>query len=330
VYNLIDVKNAMSTPYFEGKEVKDIELLDIFPVSEGEITQYYGRIGSGKTYAATADLLELLRRGKVVYANWPISYAGTDERKSIAYSLLGILWPFHKRYFVFPKENLKNFELSDAWARKEGYKDFTDWLSTRTDCEIFADEGHIMFDSYQGIKMSIDKRAAIYHTRHFNRSIHIISQRPTAIHVSMRANVNKFYKCEQIWRFGSIVRFKRTEYQEMANENVDENEEKTIGVKYYWGSKRVFDAYNTHYLRGEMVDSQKASFTAYDMPYFSRWYMLFRNILTWLDNRIKRPPAVVYNRDDEEAQKEQSTKERVQLPRLSNGSYNVLDTKEGA
>lgn len=268
----------MATTWTDGKRVEEIELLDLFPANEGSINQYYGRIGSGKTYAATADVLDLLKRGRVVYANWKIHYEGTDERKSLAWSLLGILVPWHRRFYVFPKENLRYFEFSDKWAASEGFKDFTHWLSTRTDCEIFGDEGHVMFDSYQGTRLNIDKRTAILHTRHFNRSINIISQRPTAIHVAMRANVNVFYKCECIFKWGPIIRFKRTEYQDMQNESVDEDEEKIIDIRYYWGRPYVFNAYDTKYLRGDVGPSQRVLFEAYDVNYIGRWLLFFKNI----------------------------------------------------
>lgn len=272
----------MATTIFDGKEVREIELLDLFPASEGMIAQYYGRIGSGKTYAATADILDLLRRGKVVYANWRIHYDGSDERKSLPYIIASLFLPWRKRFYDFPSENLKYFEFSDVWARTQkkpdgsNYADFTEWLSTRTDCYIFGDEGHVMFDSYQGTRMSIDKRTAILHTRHFNRSIFIISQRPTAIHVAMRANVNVFYKCEQRWSFGPLIRFRRSEYQDMQNESVDEDEEKVISIKQYWGRKKVFEAYDTKYLRGDTPDSQKVMFKAYEYNYLARLALFFR------------------------------------------------------
>jgi len=287
----------MPTPVVVGKRVEEIDLVGLFPANEGMITQYYGRIGSGKTYAATSDILEKLRRGNVVYANWRIHYEGTDERKSWAYILLGLIWPFKRRYYYFPKENLKYFEFSDKWAMQEAkpqggfYKDFTEWLSTRTDCDIFGDEGHVMFDSYAGTRMSIDKRTAVLHTRHFNRSIHIISQRPTAVHVSMRANVNIFYRCEQIWSWGGfLVRFKRSEYQDMQGETVDEDEEKVLSVKYYWGKKRVFEAYDTKYLRGDMPQSDKVAFEAYDVGYIGKTLLLLRKVM---GEKSSKPPEQI-------------------------------------
>lgn len=257
----------MPTSVQVGKKVAEIELLDLFQAHEGQISQYYGRIGNGKTYAATADVLDLLRRGKVVYVNWPINFQGYDERESLFRVMLTLFLPFIKRFYYFPPENLKYFELSDAWAVSQGYDDFVHWLGSRTDCDMFMDEGHVMFDSYVATKMSLEKRAAILHTRHFNRSIHIVSQRPTAIHVSMRANVNIFYKCEKYFQFGSLVRFRRLEFQEMTAESVDENPDNIVSVKHYWGKKRIFNAYNTRYLRGNISASQKNAFEAYELTY---------------------------------------------------------------
>lgn len=267
-----------------GEKISEIELLDLFPPYMGMISQYYGRIGSGKTYAATCDILDLLRRGQVVYANWKIHYTGYDQRGSIPYLFLSLLLPWKRELLRFPADNLRYFEFSDQWAKKEGYNTFIDWLASRTDCHIFGDEGHVMFDSYQAARASIEKRATILHTRHFDRSIHIISQRPTAIHVAMRANVNVFYKCEKKLQIGSIIRFKRSEYQDMQNENVDEDPEKVISVKGYWGKKKVFEAYNTKYLRGDIKPSQKVHIDGYRYKFITRIYLLFRAIFRPVDN----------------------------------------------
>jgi hypothetical protein len=269
----------MPTISYSGKRVGEVELLDVFPPYEGMISQYYGRIGSGKTYNATSDILDLLRRGQVVYANWKIHFDGYDERNSFIYLLRSIIFPWKKRFFYFPPDNLREIEVNE---------NFHDRLGKLTDCHIFLDEGHVAFDSYEMARMSLEKRKNVLHTRHFNRSIHIISQRPTAVHVAMRANVNCFYKCEQLWRFGNLVRFKRTEYQDMLNENVDENDEKIISEKWYWGKKRVFDAYNTKYLRGGLAASQKVLFEAYDLPYYITILRFFRKMF-----RIKEKPKPI-------------------------------------
>lgn len=284
----------MASSFFAGRRVREVELLDLFPPNEGSIIQYYGRIGGGKTYAATADILEALRQGRVVYANWRIHYEGTDERVSVMWALLGVLWPWHHRFYKFPPENLKYFEFSDEWAKTQGFKKFEEWLETRTDCIIVGDEGHVMFDSYQSTRMSMTKRAAVLHTRHFERSIWIISQRPTAIHVSMRANVNQFYRCECQFKLGPLVYFKRTEFQDMTAETVDEQEEKIVSTRHYWGQQKVFDAYDSTYLRGEVGASQRVLFEAYDYPYLGRVLLLLHNI--WASVKPHKREKVIHTK----------------------------------
>jgi len=256
----------MPTPIKIGKEIKQIELLDLFKPQDGEITQRYGRIGQGKTYGATADVLDELKRGHIVYTNWRINYAGYDQRNSWLY-VIGSLLFFKNKLFYFPPENLKYIEIDE---------NFIDTFSKLTDCSVYLDEGHVVFDSYEMAKMSMAKRTAVLHTRHFNRSIHIISQRPTAIHRMMRANVNRFYKYEKL--IGKpIMLFRRSEYQDMQDENVDETEPQS--VKLYIGSKRVFNAYNSKYLRGDTPESQKVNYSAYKINILSKIALLAR--LLW-------------------------------------------------
>lgn len=257
----------MATDIVVGKEVRSIELLDLFPASEGMITQYYGRIGSGKTYAATSDILRLLRRGQVVYANWKLNYGGFDETRSMPHIFLGLIFPWRKRFFRFPKENLHYLPVD---------KDFHAKLAKITDAHIFLDEGHTAFDSYEMARMPLERRMSILHTRHFDRSIHIISQRPTAVHVVMRANVNIFYKCERLRDFLWIPRFRRTEYQDLIAETVDEAPEKAVSVRHYWGNQSIFEAYNSKYLRGQIEASQKVLFSAYDTSYVQRLALFWR------------------------------------------------------
>jgi len=247
-----------------GKEISNVDLLSLFKSPEGEITQRYGRIGQGKTYGATADVLDELSRGRVVYANWRINYDGFDQRDSWLYLVSSLLFPWVNRFYKFPKENLHYLPIDE---------NFLDKFSTLTDCSVYIDEGHVIFDSYEMAKMSMQKRVAVLHTRHFNRSIHIISQRPTAIHVMMRANVNRFYKYEK-WLTKPFILFVRTEYQDMSGESVDE--EKPLSRKFYIGSKAIYKAYDSKYLRGDMQDSQQVHVTGFKINYFVRIYMVIR------------------------------------------------------
>lgn len=253
----------------EGKSY-EVDMFRIIPPDEGSMNQYYGRIGSGKTYAATADALMDLQRGQIVYTSWNIKWEGYDERE--------YFWPklFYKlglkKYFwVFPIKNWGFFDMNAEDALEK--------LGALTDCTIYLDEGHLLLDSYLATKMRRQDRATVLHTRHFDRTINVISQRPTAIHVVVRANVNRFFKLEKItdtitwllwpkrWR---IVRFRKTEFQDTGQDDkpdetmeIDPKTGKEKGYKFavteqfYFSKRRIREAYDTKYLRAGKGHSQE-------------------------------------------------------------------------
>lgn len=238
----------------QGVQVPVTEkILDLFHAHEGEINFYYGRIGGGKTYAATADILGLLERGHVVYCNWRINFDGFDQRKSLGNLFFRTLFGV-SRFYNFPAGNLRYIDTEELDFNK---------LESLTDCHIFIDEGQWIFDSYEGTQATKQKRRFILHTRHVNRTINIISQRPTAIHVTARANVNRWYRCDVKMRWPLLI-FRRTEFQDMSSDTVDETAD-PISTKVYFASKKVFNAYNTRYLRGEMKDSQQLLLEVYKL-----------------------------------------------------------------
>jgi len=246
-----------------GRQLDTSELLDLFEPDEGTVNFYYGRIGNGKTYAATADILDHLDRGRVVYCNWHINYEGFDQRKSFAHRIMHFIF-FRKRYYRFRKENLRYFSPDDVDIA---------FLSGLTDCEIFVDEGQWIFDSYEGRQFSPEKRRLILHTRHVNRSINIISQRTQAVQVSARGQVNRFFKCEKKMSWPFLI-FRRAEYQDMSGDDVDETAD-PISVKSYFASSRVLNAYDTKYLRAGIPKSQKVEFDAWELGFWDRTRLLF-------------------------------------------------------
>lgn len=253
-----------------GQKVISTELLDVFSASEGSINLYYGMIGSGKTYSATADILELLKQGKVVYCNWHIKVPDFDDRENLLMIIMNILL-FRKRFYRIPcKENLHHFDTEQF----EDNVDLIEWLAGLNDCHIFFDEGQDMFDSYEGQKFSKLKRKLILHTRHYHRTLNIITQRPTAIQVSARGNVNRFYKCSKYNFLWFWPRFIREEFQEMKAETVDEDPEKVVSRKVYTPSRTVFEAYNTDYIAQGIPKSQEVHFEAFDLTLSQRLKLL--------------------------------------------------------
>jgi len=242
-----------------GSKVLKEDLIDVFQATEGSINMIYGLIGNGKTYCATAQILDRLKRGEVVYVNWHINVDDFDDRESFFMLFMNTLL-FRKRFYRIPcKKNLHYFDPEQF----ESTGDLVEWLSTLNDCHIYFDEGQDMFDSYEGTRFSKAKRRLILHTRHYHRSLTIISQRPTAIQVSARGNVNRFYKSVKIasWPWN---RFALYEFQQMSGETVDETVD-PISVQTYWGNPKVYQAYNTDYLSQGIKKSQEVYFDAFDL-----------------------------------------------------------------
>lgn len=251
----------------------DVDLVAFFSAVEGTLELYYGHIRNGKTYSATADMLDDLKRGRTVWSNYPVDFKGFDERKEWYIVLLSLIFPFMRRFKVVRQSNLHFYEISDEWAKKQldpdgkRYEDFWDWFTRLTDCVVYADEGHVLLDSYRKTYVSMEQRNAVLHTGHFNRTIKIISQRPTAVHVTARGNINIFWKCEKLWSW-PVLLFRKTEFQDMTMETVDET--KPLHRKIYFAKRRILNAYDSKYLRKGMKPSQIPKIEVYDLSYRER------------------------------------------------------------
>src|SRR3990172_567029 len=263
-----------------GKRIfKTEDLIDLFTPEEGSINMIYGRIGSGKTYCATAQILELLTKGQVVYCNWHIKWNGFDERESFWFSVVNFIF-FRSRFYKFPKENLHYFDLDNTLpcpACGVAHKVDITFFSHLTDCHIFMDEGQWIFDSRS--RLDKDWRKMVLHTRHLNRSLYVVSQRTQAIEVSARGQVNRFFKCEKMFTWPWLI-FRQTEYQDMKSDDVDDGETaEPIGTRTFFARRRVMNAYDSRYLRAGMETSQKLYFEAYKLNFFYRFALIFLNIL---------------------------------------------------
>jgi len=221
----------------------EIDLAALFGPAEHGLYAYYGRLGQGKTYAMTADIIEDLKRGAVWYVNYPIHWKGYDERENRMQLFLGFIG-LRKKYYEFKHDNLHYIAVDE---------NFHDKVETLTDCKIGLDEGYVAYDSYEMAKLSMQKRQTILHARHYDRSFYYTVQRPTSIHVTLRANTNVFYKVTKIHLFRWVL-FKREEFDLGKDEQVDE--ENRLSCKWYFGKPEIFAAYDTKYLRGTIPPSQ--------------------------------------------------------------------------
>lgn len=245
-----------------------VPLDDYFKAREGELNLYYGTIGSGKTYGATADIIDELNRGQLVYATWPINLEPFDDRKSLFMVVKNlIIWnkPFFK---VNCPENFHyiNAELGEVDGiqtfNPNRPSEYIEYLNKLNHCSLYLDEAWRVIDSYQKTNFSLDSRNLILVTRHKFRTINLIAQRPTSIQVTARANVNRFYKFVKVasWPW---VRFARYEYQEMTGETVDETKD-PISEKRYWLSKDIANRYNSYYY-GELNPLHEVDYTVFKL-----------------------------------------------------------------
>ncbi len=272
-----------------GKQVVDISgLLSRFEAQEGEVQQIIGKTGNGKTYEATRRALNYLYAGYTVYTTWrlnlPEYYDEREDWKKIIWKTL----TFNKDFYRFNlRENwnyvdLKQYEVegivdTEALAR---------FLATRTDCIFMLDEGQDVFDSAK--RSGQITRQSITRTRHMHKTLIIISQRPHTVDVNARANVTWFYQCIKVKFpfFPPLFRVYRTdEIDEHSNYPIWARHDATGRVTWrakVWHSafakKYIYDAYDSWFMRQNMIRSQDIKLNAYHLTLFDKVYNLSRLI----------------------------------------------------
>jgi len=257
-----------------GKEIEKeiLEKEQALKEPEGSSNLYYGIIRSGKTYGATADIHEELRQGRSVYATWPIDVTNCDDRQSLLFIIRGLFMPWKKRYYKI--ENRENLHYINAETGEvDGVHQFNpttktgyiDYLNGLNHCSLYIDEAWRVIDSYLPVRDVGEARNLILVTGHKFRTVNLIAQRPMSISIYARANMNRFYKFEKLGTFFGYPRFKRSEFQEMEGENVNEKVE-PISVKTYWLNKKIANSYNTHHY-GDLKPLHEKVYRAFDLSY---------------------------------------------------------------
>jgi len=268
------------------KESLAQDIMDMFQPVEGYNVVYYGKTRNGKTRTATADILELLKRGEVVYANWKIEFPEYDERKdkkSVFYKML-----FGRRYFFkYNKDNLFYIDPDELISGKGDIN--ISYLNKLVGVHIFIDEGQWVLPSLDRVMSEelLDKMKLVLHGGHYCRSLNIITQRPSNISKNTRSQINIWYRCVKRLEFGRLMIFQRWAIEDMKDDmpvefykDEDGSERPAGDCKTYFVNKiddPVFMAYNTHAMRsGDAID-QPPSFDVFEL---SRWDMLKQ--LLWL------------------------------------------------
>lgn len=256
------------------------EVMSWFGEVEGYNALYYGLIRNGKTFSATSDILDLLSRGEVVYANWKINFEDFDERDSWLRSFLKFFF-FKRYYFKYNATNFHYFSPDDVDV---------DFLGRLVNVHVFIDEGQWLFNSHirerAEDEVAIAKRRLILHGGHYCRSLNIITQRPVNVFKDMRSQISIWYKCEKLFSFGKLILFRRQGFQHMKNDEPDE-ELPDGRPKLYFASNRVMNAYNTHGMRAKDAITPSREYEVYELTFKDRFLNLLR--LAIPRGRIKRP-----------------------------------------
>jgi len=266
----------MAKPEFQ--QIDKQELIDIFEPDEGSINFYYGRIGQGKTYAATADIIELLKRGEIVYANWRINFSDFDERSSFKIALVKY-FAGKKYFFAYNHENFHYIDTNEP--------DLIGILNKLVGVHIFIDEGQWIFNSHLKTD-DPDKRRLILEGGHYCRSLNVITQRPMNILKDIRSQINIWYKCEKRLSIFGLTLFARWEYQDMKDDVPDEDPELQPPVKHYWAREEIFRAYETHAMRRDDAIYVEPVFQVFETTYFERLALVYSFLIPGFVKRVTR------------------------------------------
>ncbi len=180
---------------------------------------------------------------------------------------------------VLPKslERIKELEAEGYVLKERGGIIDTEalaiYLATRTDCIFMLDEGQDVFDSNK--KSGQIARQSITRTRHMHKTLILISQRAQAVDVNVRANCTYFYMCVK----RNTLLFP-TRFRVYRTDDVDESSNYPIWVRHnsqgeitwqapIWHSgfakKYIYDAYDSWYMRQNMIRSQDIKIDAYEL-----------------------------------------------------------------
>lgn len=258
----------------QGRTIDITELVDTFEAKEGDVEHIIGKTGQGKTYEATRRALGYLKTGNVVYTTWRLNLPESfDQRSSLRHLLMNLIF-FRSNFYHFEYRKNWHFVNLDDYLDVDGIfqtEKFAKFLASRTDCIFMLDEGQDTFDSHQ--KAGKIARQSITRTRHMHKKLIIISQRAQAVDVTARGNVTWFYKCE-CRRFWFMPDFFKVSMTDEINEDnnypiwVRHNSQGDItwqAPTYHSGfaKKRIYDAYDSWYMRKNMVRSQDVHVKGY-------------------------------------------------------------------
>lgn len=188
------------------------------------IIAYTGKLGSGKTYTMTVDIIKALNKGVNVYSNYKINWYGYEEKRNFFKSLL-IFLRLRNPYKYHPASNLS------YWSE-------TDEILNLNHGIVAIDEGSVYLNSRNWSLLDPEFQRKILQSRKDGLHIFFTAQRIGQIDITLRNLVNLFY----VSTFKNFFGFKCfvLGIYEIDN-NGDINEEDRLGIrlvrlnkKYRW------------------------------------------------------------------------------------------------
>jgi len=260
------------------QEIND-EILSRFASVEGFNSVYYGKTRQGKTRTATADILELLKRGETVVANWNIEVPEYDERTDF----MAVFVRFIFRKDLFFKYKKENFYYIDPIKLIDGTgEQNVSWLNKLVDAHVFIDEGQWVLPSLDRSFSPdvLEKMKLVLHGGHYCRSLNIITQRHQNISKNTRSQINVWHRCVKRFDIFGYILFQRWSIEDMKNDEPVEfdEEDRAVGtLKSYLAHKAtdpVFKAYNTHGMREKDAIELPRAFEAYSLTSWDKFKLL--------------------------------------------------------
>lgn len=201
------------------------------------IVAYTGKLGSGKTYTMTKDIVKELNKGTKVYSNYKINWYGYEEKRRW-YKTLLIWLRIRKPYRYYPASNLSYWsETYEILNLHEGI--------------VAIDEGSVYLNSRNWDSLDPEFQRKILQSRKDGLHIYFTAQRIGQIDITLRNLVNTFY----VATFKNFFGFKAfvLGIYEIDN-NGDINEEDRLGiriirlntkVRYYDTNEKVASMFST-------------------------------------------------------------------------------------
>ena len=309
-----------------GKKVIDLtDVLTQFEAQEGEVEHIIGKTGQGKTYEATRRAEKFLFSGYTVYTTWRLHLPEYYDEREHLFPIIRNLLTFRKDFFRFDLKNnwhyvnLRDFEDADGVFDTEKFSRF---LSKLTDCIFMLDEGQDVFDSHT--KAGKIARQTITRTRHMHKTLIVISQRAQAVDVTARGNVTRFYKCTKLW-----IPFFGYRFKVYVTDEIDEGSNYPIWVRhdstgrevwkadvYYsaFAKKRIYNMYDSWYMRQEQIRSQDIKLEAYTLGFFDRFSVLWRAMFPGKKRLTPEKRVTIKEHGLERTQQKEVPQQRSRVP----------------